>query len=716
MKPILSIQFLVILLFFTTVSFAQSTEISGLLKSSKGETIPGANIYLKGTYDGTSSSWDGKFKFETTEKGGNTLIISAIGFKALEMEVICKGENIQLDLILKTAIDVLNAVNITAGSMEASDEKRSVVIKPLDIVTTAGALGSVEGALATLPGTATIGNDGRLFVRGGDASETAIFFDGLRVGNAYGTSTAGVPTRSRFNPILFKGTFFSTGGYSAEYGQALSSALVLNTIDQPIRDQTDVSLMTVGGSVSTTKVFEKQSFTASLNYTDLKAYQAIVPQNFDWERAPNNFSGELLYRNKYSKHGLLKAFASRQTAGLNIWQKGIDQTGRGSNIDINNNYNYANLSLKDKLSDKWTIDAGAAYSGNVDEFKIDTLQLKRKTNLVHLKLKANYFATDRFRLVTGIEEISHNYSETLLIEDASREYTDHLISAFSEGDYYFSDRLVLRGGFRLEHNSLNSQWHISPRASAAYKFSDESQMSLAYGNFYQPQSKTQKIVFNDLEDATASHYIANYQFAKKGYTFRFEAFHKDYSNLLRTAGNETNTNGDGFAQGFDMFYRDYASFKGWDYWLTYSYVNSERTFGRYTTAVQPSFAPNHSASIVVKRFVSKLKSQIGGSWSWNDGLTYDNPNLPGEQESRAKDFSNLSLSWSYLPRANLIFHFACTNVLGRENVFGYQYSNQANSSGQFASAPVIQGAKRFFFIGMFITFSKDKSANQLNNL
>ena len=716
MKPSFTFRFILIFIFPSIFIHAQSTEISGLLKSSKGESIPGANIYLKGTFDGTSSGIDGEFSFETSERGNQILVVSVIGFKNLEKEIVCDGSKLNFQLKLKAAIDVLNAVNISAGAMEDSDEKRSVVIKPLDIVTTAGALGSVEGALSTLPGTATIGNDGRLFVRGGDASETAIFFDGLRVGNAYGTSTAGLPTRSRFNPILFKGTFFSTGGYSAEYGQALSSALVLNTIDQPIRDQTDISLMTVGGGVSHTKVFKKQSITASLNYTDLQPYQAIVAQNFDWERAPNNLNAELLYRNKYSKHGLLKAFFSHQYAGLNIWQKGIDQEGRGSNIDIDNNYSYANISLKDRLGDKWTVDAGLAYSGNLDKLNIDSLQVDRLSDLIHIKLKTNYFASDRFRLVMGVEGIGHKYEETLIKENASRDYTDNLSSAFAEGDYYFSDQFVLRGGLRLENNSLNSQWNFSPRASLAYKLSGESQFSLAYGDFYQPQAKEQKIVFNDLRDAKAKHFIANYQYVKQGYTFRIEAFHKEYSQLLRTQNNDAQANGHGFAQGFDMFYRDNASFKGWDYWISYSYVNSKRLFANYNSAIQPSYAPNHSASIVVKRFVNKLKSQIGGSWSWNDGLSYDNPNLAGEQESKTKDFSNLSLSWSYLPRQNLIFHFACTNVLGRENVFGYQYSSKANSSGQFASAPIGQGAKRFFFIGMFLTLSKDKSANQLNNL
>jgi hypothetical protein len=44
---------------------------------------------------------------------------------------------------------------------------------------------------------------------------------------------------------LFSGRFFSTGGYSAEYGEALS-CLLLNTEDNPDQNKTEISLMTVG--------------------------------------------------------------------------------------------------------------------------------------------------------------------------------------------------------------------------------------------------------------------------------------------------------------------------------------------------------------------------------------------------------------------------------------------------------------------------------------
>lgn len=706
----------IILCFLALYTTAQNTLIKGKLVSKKGEAIIGANIYLKDTYDGTSSNSKGKFLFTTSETGEQTLLISAIGYGNMEKVVVCKGETIELVLELKTGIDVLSAVTITAGAMEASDEKRSVVFKPLDIVTTAGALGSIEGALATLPGTATVGSDGRLFVRGGDASETAIFFDGLRVGNAYGTSTSGVPTRSRFNPILFKGTFFSTGGYSAEYGQALSSALVLNTNDMPIRNQTDINLMTVGAGLSHTQVGEKQSITASLNYTDLAAYQAIVPQDFDWERAPYNVSSEILYRNKINKNGLLKAFYSYQNSGLDIWQQQPGNEGRGSNVNIGNQYHYANVSLKQKFSKKVLFDGGIGFSNNKDEFSLDTVNIERLTSLIHTKAKVNYFVSDRFKIATGAEVISHIYSEELVDQNAKREYTDHLTAAFAEADYYFSEQLILRAGLRSEYSTLNGNTTLTPRLSAAYQFSKASQVSLAYGDFYQAQAKERRITNNDLEDAQATHYLVNYQFSKQGYTFRAEAFYKDYDDLLRIQNGDFTTNGNGVAKGFDLFYRDYKTFQGWDYWLTYSFTDSKRIYNQYQTQIQPSFAPKHNASIVAKRFINKLKSQVGGSWSWNDGLTYDNPNLAGEQESKAKAFSNLSLSWSYLPKPSLIIHFACTNVLGRDNIFGYRYSANTNSAGNYSSLPVMQGAKRFFFVGVFITLSKDKTANQLNNL
>ena len=237
--------FTICLFFLVNLTLAQ-TVLRGIVKDVKGETIPGVNIFLKGTYEGTSSELDGSYMFETEEKGSFILVFQAMGFKSEEIEIELEGGEQTFNPVLREAINEMTAVTISAGAMEASDEKKAVVLKPLDIVTVPSAMGDIIGAFQTLPGTANVGNDGRLFVRGGDATETAIFIDGMKVGNAFGTTASNVPTRTRFNPNLFKGSFFSTGGYSAEYGHALSSALALNTVDIPLRNQGDINLMSVG--------------------------------------------------------------------------------------------------------------------------------------------------------------------------------------------------------------------------------------------------------------------------------------------------------------------------------------------------------------------------------------------------------------------------------------------------------------------------------------
>ena len=116
----------------------------------------------------------------------------------------------------------LNTVVLSAGSFSAGDSSKASALKPLDIVTTAGAAGDFVGCACKpcqeLPANP---DDGRLFVRGGTADETQIFVDGNRVFSPYLPTTGNIPTRGRFSPFLFDGITFSTGGYSAEYGDAL---------------------------------------------------------------------------------------------------------------------------------------------------------------------------------------------------------------------------------------------------------------------------------------------------------------------------------------------------------------------------------------------------------------------------------------------------------------------------------------------------------------
>jgi hypothetical protein len=713
--------FILLTILFFTLTVAGQTIISGKISDQKGVVMPGVNIFIKNTYDGTSSDENGNFTFVTSETGKQILLFQAVGYKPQEREIVCSGQPITFQIALAESINVLTAVTITAGAMEASDTKKAVVLKPLDIVTTSGAMGNITAALLTLPGTSTVGNDGRLFVRGGDASETSIFIDGLQVGNAYGSTAANVPTRNRFSPNLFKGSFFSTGGYSAEYGQALSSALALNTLDLPLRNQGDLSIMSLGGGYTQTLVKDNNALTATANYYNLAPYQSLVKQKFDWEKSPSSWDTEVSLRHKWGKMGFLKAYAHTEGSNMTIWQPVAGESGRGDRVHINNRYSYGNLSFRQSGKNDWFFYGGAAYSHNRDAINLNYVPVRQINQLGHAKIAAVKDFGTQFSLKNGIEYYLKSYSEELVDGHLKRSITDHQLNHFVETDYYFSNRLIFRGGLRSGYSTAAKQFWMDPRVSLAYKLNNQGQISIAAGKFHQLPDEKLRVLQNNLQNAEASHYIFNYFLVNNNRTFRAETFYKTYNNLSTYNGTDLapvniRQNGSGYARGADFFYRDKKSFKNTDFWITYSFVDSKRRFSIYETKVQPSFAPKHNGSVVIKHFVSALKSQLGTSWSWNNGYTYNDPNVAGEMQRKTKAYSDLSISWSYLPRPSIILHAACSNVLGRNNVFGYKYAAHLDEAGSFSRIPVGQGATRMVFIGLFITFSHDKNANQLNNL
>ncbi len=283
-------------LFLPFFIFAQNT-IAGIVTDNKGTPIIGANVYIDGSYDGASSDDNGKFSFETSETGTQTLTISYVSFEAFKLiDDVSKMKN--LKIALRDDVNSLETVTISAGSFSAGDNSKISVLKPLDIVTTASALGDFVGALQTLPGTTTVAEDGRLFVRGGDAGETQIFIDDIRVFTPYSPTTDNIPTRGRYSPFLFDGITFSTGGYSAEYGQALSSVLLLNTIDEPTQEKTDIAIMSVGGGLGHTEKWEKSSLSLNASYINLAPYIAILPDRNNWQKPFETASGEAVFRQK----------------------------------------------------------------------------------------------------------------------------------------------------------------------------------------------------------------------------------------------------------------------------------------------------------------------------------------------------------------------------------------------------------------------------------
>ena len=717
--------FFLLFLFLPLYSNAQLS-ISGIITDTKGSPLPGANIFLKDTYDGATSGMDGKFSFETSEKGEQLLVISYISFQTQEKSLQLENEPVNLQISLKEAINKLDGVTITAGTFGASDAKKAVGLSPLEIVTTAGARGDVAMALQTTPGAQTVAEDGRLFVRGGTGEETQVFIDGLYVQNPYNASLQEVPTRSRFSPFIFKGTLFSTGGYSAEYGQAMSSVLSLQTKDLATESQTDISLTSVGAGLEHTHAGKKQSLAGRINYTNLAPYMGLVEQNIEWEKAPEFGEASLAYRRKDRHNGLLKVYGNHQSQRLAMSQPDFIEPETRERLALNSSNTFLQSHYKRPVGDKTVWEGGVSYTNDFQRRERNLQGIEIRQNSLHFKTKIVTDITDRIALNSGVEVLRQAYGSTVLDagqELFEREFTDYLGSGYAEGDVYLSNKLVARLGGRFDYSSTLQKGAVSPRFSLAYETGASSQFSFAYGKFYQKPQNIYLEVSPELGFENSKHFILNYQYEKEGHFLRVEGYYKDYKNLIRYeqgpqdfSFTNLSNDGHGFARGLELFWRSKSSIKNADFWISYSLLDTKRLFRDYPVEATPSFASTHNASFVYKHFVPKLKSQIGASWNVASGRPYHNPNKDGFNQDRTAVYQNLSLNWAYLHRPNIIFYGAVSNVLGAENIGSYQFAETPNEAGFYQSRPMTPGARRFFFLGAFITLTKNKQENQLDRL
>ena len=712
-----------ILFFVSSIAFSQTT-ISGLITDKNNTPIEGANVYLEGTYDGASSGQNGKFTFETSETGTQNLVVSMVSFETyMQLGDVSYLKDVKIKLV--EAINELTGVTLTAGSFQAGDNSKVSVLKPLDIVTTAGAAGDFVAALQTLPGTTKVSEDGRLFVRGGEAGETQVFIDGLRVFQPFNATVNNIPTRGRFSPFLFKGITFSTGGYSAEYGQALSSVLLLNTTDVPTEEKTEIQLMSVGGGIGHTEIWGNQSLSVNTSYINLAPYQSLIPNDRGarWNTPFESISGEAVFRS-ISDKSIFKFYTGFNHSNLDIEQEDInfDDFVR---FGLKNNNLYANTSYKHFLENEWTLVAGASLSSDQNDINFLTNTIETHETAGHLKLKLKKSFSNRFQLNFGAEQFITDYQETFITEDNSAfdaDFKDNLTGVFTEADIFFNNKFAMKLGVRAEYSSVLDNFTLSPRLSLAYKTSDIGQFSLAYGDFYQNPLTEYLKYDQSLETEKTSHYIVNYQYTADGKTFRVETYYKDYNNLtkyntqLPQFNSEFNNLGNGYATGLDIFWRDNKSIKNLDYWASYSYLNTERDYRNFEGRATPNFAPKHNLSLVTKYFITNWRSQVGLSYNYASGRPFDNPNTNAFLAEKTKAFNNLSVNWAYLLSQQKILYFSINNIAGFKNVNGYQYANTPNLDGVFDRRAIRPTADSFFFVGFFWTISDNKNDNQLDNL
>ncbi|STD11360.1 carboxypeptidase-like regulatory domain-containing protein [Chryseobacterium carnipullorum] len=205
---------LIIAVFIQNYYYAQ-THISGVVVDEYNKPIENVNVFIDGTLFGTSSDQKGIFAFEAdSDKPGQfKIIFQKDGYDHGEGEYKVKPGEIDLGktTLYKSRTTGIEGINIIKGKRNGDGQLSA--LNPMDLILTPNSLGDVMAAvIKSYPGVQLNPNDGRLFVRGGDQTESAVMINNMLMSSPFGTAGPSIPARSRFFTNDFQWCFFCNIG------------------------------------------------------------------------------------------------------------------------------------------------------------------------------------------------------------------------------------------------------------------------------------------------------------------------------------------------------------------------------------------------------------------------------------------------------------------------------------------------------------------------
>lgn len=700
----------------STAVFSQAT-INGKVKDKKGKPIAYASVFMKKSFEGATTDTAGVFKIVTTYTGPDTIVISAIGFDDVEQGIKVEPKEYQLTFTVRETETSLDEVTISAGTISASNDRAVAVLTPLDIVTTAGGQGDIIGAIQTLPGVQRNGGDQTgLMVRGGDVSESVVVVDGTVSQNAFFSNVPGVAQRSRFNPFQFKGTAFSSGGYTARYGQALSSVLDLQTNDLPEKTNLNLGANMAGVYASGSKLMDKNAFEYSANYLNLTPFYGLTPTNVDFYEVPQGGGISGRWVSQVDEHSMFKMNFSQSFNKMGIEIPDPEVAGNTMKFGMQNENTFFNTSYKHWANARTKYFAAVAFSNNTDNITWAGIPLYRNDSRMQGRLEVWHELHRKFNVLLGTEVQRFQY--TTRFDTLLGQFSELLSAGYLEMEYKPWRRFAIKPGVRAEYSQLIARGNVVPRLAFAFKTGESSQISAAGGVFYQTASPQYLLQGYRPGFQQAVHYMANYQVMKNDRVFRVEAYYKSYDQLVRENGVPYNPNqnrfyygmvdnsGSGYAQGIDFFWRDKKSIKNFDYWISYSYIETKRLYQNYIDKVMPDYVSPHNLNVITKYFIMKWQTNISVSYNYASGRPYYNPANENFLADRAPDYHNVALSLAYLTtfkKMFAVFYASIDNVLNQKNILGYRYSYDG-----LQRYPMLPPMYRAIFVGVNLSLTQFK--------
>ncbi|WP_417939786.1 SusC/RagA family TonB-linked outer membrane protein [Flavobacterium sp. RS13.1] len=361
---------LLLCLLTTNKASAQDLTVEGVVKDASGLTLPGVNVSEKGSKNGVSTDFDGKYKLKVSSSKA-ILEFSFIGFTTQAVTVAGKSK---INIILKEEANTLNEVVVVGyGTVKKSDLTGAVAtlsgsdLRKTPVASVAEAL---TGRLAGVNVTSSEGSPDseiKIRVRGGgsltqDASPLYIV-DGFPVNSLRDISSSDIENM----------TVLKDASSTAIYGSRGSNGVIIVTTKKGKDGKIQVNFNSFFGMKKLAKEIDVLSPEDFVNWQ----YEYALLEKGNTESYEKYF-GNWQDRDLYS--GIKGNNWQKQIYGRTGEVKSYDLGIRGGSDKINYNFNYARydekaimvgsdfkrnnlaLALNNKTSDKIDLSFTMRYS------------------------------------------------------------------------------------------------------------------------------------------------------------------------------------------------------------------------------------------------------------------------------------------------------------------------------------------------------------------
>jgi iron complex outermembrane receptor protein len=384
--------FLTVAAGFSVTSFAQFS-ISGTIKDSLSEPVPGATVRIVKTYKGVNSDNNGFYKLKNLEAGDYQLEVSFVGYQTQTYEVKSLNKDVEVNFELKNSTQQLNEVIVSGTRVGENSPIAHTNISSKDLEKNnlgqdiPFLLQNSVSMVSTSDAGAGVGYTG-FRLRGSDATRINVTINGIPVNDAesQGTFWVNMPdlASSTENIQIQRGVGSSTNGAGAFGG---SVNMQTNTLNEKAYGE----LVTSYGS------FNTQKYTAKLGTGLLNGKWAFdgrasyIKSDGYIDRASSDLKSYYVSSGYYGKKTIVKAihFAGHEKTYQSWWGTPESRiTGNKKAMETHAANNYLDSAQTHNLLNSGRTYNYYEYDNEIDNYNQDHYQL-HITNQFNDKLSGN---------------------------------------------------------------------------------------------------------------------------------------------------------------------------------------------------------------------------------------------------------------------------------------------------------------------------------------